>query len=117
MRWWFRCQLYLRGCSFMSLRTENGPFSVNSPYRDDAPGPPCSHRTTGASWSSLAAKYQKNRFELMKGVRKRGSPTSSCGACGIALNRGYGFMKDRFASIALMSNNPSRSKAQETNNM
>jgi len=30
------------------LFTENGPFSVNRPNKDVAPGPPCSHSTTGA---------------------------------------------------------------------
>ena len=42
----------------------NGPISLNMPKSDDAPGPPWSHSSTGASASpESAGKNQKKVFD------------------------------------------------------
>lgn len=46
--------------------TKNGPISVKSPYREDAPGPPCSQMIQGVSstdWPDTG-KYQNQRLAL-----------------------------------------------------
>lgn len=40
--------------------TKNGPFSMKRPNKDVAPGPPCNHNTTGASFGLCYDKYSEN---------------------------------------------------------
>lgn len=44
------------------LLTRQGPSSINSPRRDEPPGPPLSHKRSGSvAGSDALSKYQKKR--------------------------------------------------------
>eukprot|EP00964_Phaeocystis_antarctica_P128007 scaffold91735_cov60-Phaeocystis_antarctica.AAC.8 len=54
----------------------NGPISVNIPKREDAPGPPCSHRSTGASGRLDSAGANTNRCGAGRRSTRRVRPSS-----------------------------------------